>query len=86
MNLKVFENDHPEWWVARDLKHLHELLEGPEGERIGMDPFDPEDWMEVNPETPLTMWLDEDGSRKETKTAREWATQEGPGFLMGVDR
>lgn len=33
--MHVFHFDHTEWWVARDLEHLEQLIKGDTGETIG---------------------------------------------------
>lgn len=85
--LKVYVNDLPEWWVAKDKNHLHSLMFGSERDTADyiLD-WDPEDWEEVPETQAITIHEDEDReSAKVTKTAAEWAAENGPGFLCSSE-
>jgi hypothetical protein len=86
-DLKVYVNDLPEWWVAKDKQHLKEVMFGSGMDALTCDDeFDPDYWDEVPADQPLKIYEDvDDPATAVTKTAAEWAAESGPGFLCSKD-
>lgn len=82
-DLHVFTND-VEWYVASTLDDA--LAAQRENTGFDAQDQDREEWGQLDDESPLSVFMDEDCSEPAvSKTCREWAAERGRGFLCSTE-